>query len=124
MTNARGKKVQPIPGIRDYEAHEHEEAAINARAYYSKCIIDDLRRAVLAFKPRKLDSPVPDPETCKLVDNMSKEEMLQNLVESFVVGAGTSAGKIIYRESDGAILQVRGYPKTDAMNAIVCCTGR
>ena len=79
---------------------------------------------MLAFKPRKLGSPVPDPEQFKLVDNMSREEMLQNLVESFVVGAGTSAGKIIYRESDGAILQVRGYPKTGTTNAIVCCTGR
>ena len=79
VTKARGKKVQQIPGIREYEAHEHEEAAINARAYYSKCNIDDLRSAVIAFKPRNGDSPVPDHETFKLVDNMSKRKMLQTL---------------------------------------------
>lgn len=124
VTKARGKKVQPIPGVRKYEAHEHEEAAINARAYYSKCDIDDLRSAVLAFKPRNGNSPVPAPETFTLVDNMSRQEMLQSLVETFVVGAGASAGKIVYRKSDGAILQVRGYPKTDTMNAFVCCVGR
>ena len=32
VAKARGKKAQPIPWIKAYEAEEHEEAAINARA--------------------------------------------------------------------------------------------
>ena len=121
----RGKRVQPIPGMKTYEAQEHEDAANNARAHYSKWGIDDLRRAVLAFKPAwNAPNPFPDPVQVELVDKMSKEELLLHLVEMFVVGAGTSAGKNIYRISDGAILQVRGYPETDTKNAFMCCSGR
>ena len=41
----RGKRVQPIPGMKTYEAQEHEDAANAAWAHYSKWGIGDLRRA-------------------------------------------------------------------------------